>query len=74
MKTYVIEKLVRGEWIQAWGLKARSYPNASNHAQAIEIFHEETKKCRTPHRLVCLSGWGYSVGKDVIADNNGRVN
>ena len=66
--TYVIQKQVGGEWVEAWGLKPRSYPAATTDADAIAIFRRETQRVRTPYRLVRMSGWGYSVSQTVVEE------
>ncbi len=69
--SYVIQKMVQGEWVPAWGLTARSYPKAKSDAEAIEIFRKETARVRSPNRLIVRAAWGRSVGAAVLAEAGG---
>jgi len=56
-------------WVPAYGLKARSYPKASNDLDAIKQFEETTKFCKAPYRLIKYAGIGYNVQAIEIANN-----
>jgi hypothetical protein len=58
-----------GTWEAAWGLKPRSYPNAADDTEAVLIFRREVARCRTPHRLVRLDGYGYRVDQTILAQH-----
>lgn len=64
---YVIQKQVDGEWVAAWGLSPRSYPEANSDVEAIEIFERETERVRSPYRLIRRAAFGMSVGHEVLA-------
>lgn len=74
MTDYCIEKphqkISGRDWGEAYGLTAKSYPKANNDAEAIKIFIEVTKKCRTPYRLIKWGGFGFNVNKTVLAEIN----
>lgn len=57
-------------WLLAYGLKRRSWPRASSEEDAIALFHQDTARARTPMRLVCWGGFGYSARFRVIAANS----
>lgn len=73
MSDYVIEKqhknLSGKDWGAAWGNKHK-YPKASSDQDAVQIFNEATKNCRTPYRLIKFVGFGYNVSKVVLAEIN----
>lgn len=59
---------VNGGWVEAWGLKPRSFPKASNDEEAILIFAKETAKSRCEFRLIKWGGYGYGVFPLVLAN------
>lgn len=56
-------------WVLAYGLKRRSWPRASSEEDAIARFKDETARARSPMRLICWGGTGYSARFRVIAIN-----
>jgi hypothetical protein len=71
--SYRIEKRTPGVeeeiWESAWGLKPRSFPKASDDAEAVAIFRRETARCRVDHRIVRLDGYGYTAQRTVLANH-----
>jgi hypothetical protein len=65
--SYAIEKLVRGEWVPAFGLNSRSYVRASTDVEAVREFYAATVKVRAPYRLAKRTSWGMSVSVSVLA-------
>lgn len=71
MADYCIQKITKaGEWVPAFGLKAKSYPKAASDAEASRQFDEITKNCRTAYRLIKWGGFGYNVQVNVIKELN----
>lgn len=73
MNEYCIQKpdpILKGRWTQGFGINARSYPKANTDDEAISIFRETVKKCRTPYRLIRFVGFGYNVQVVVLDEVN----
>ena len=66
MAEYCIQKPLNDVWVPAYGLTKKSYPKANNDIDAIKIFEEITKNCRTPYRLIKWCGVGYNVNFTIV--------
>ena len=58
-------------WVQAYGLKKRTWPDANSDEDAIAKFKQDVARATTPMRLIrWRGGLGYSSSFEVIAAND----
>lgn len=78
-RTYIVQKLRPGysvtdpedryKWIEAFGLKAASWPTGPEH-EVVEYFNAVAQRSRTPRRLIYIVGSMGGASETVLATAN----
>jgi len=71
--SYEIQKLSKGEWVKAFGLKGRTWITSDNEQSAAQEFRYRIGRVRIPYRLIVWDTFariGFPTATRVVAETS----